>query len=117
MNLITPLFIIPIITGPILVIAGFILFKKPPKKINQLYGYRTRLAMKSQEHWEFAQTFSARRMIIWGFFYTTTCLMPLFIQLDEKLEIGLAFILMLVFILIPVFETQNKLKKKFEHHQ
>lgn len=32
MNLITPLFIIPIITGPILVVAGFILFKNHQKK-------------------------------------------------------------------------------------
>ncbi|WP_133712278.1 SdpI family protein [Myroides indicus] len=32
------------------------LFKRNlPKHINYIYGYRTKNAMKSQEHWHFAQ--------------------------------------------------------------
>jgi len=58
-----PLFIIPILTGFIFSAAGLIMFKYPPKIINSLYGYRTLISMKSQERWDFAQRYSAQKLI------------------------------------------------------
>lgn len=114
MNLETPLFILPLITGPLLIIAGFILLKKPPKEINYFYGYRTNLAMKSQAHWEFAQTYSAKRMIRWGAYYTLTLFLGMIHGIHITIELFLTFILLLLFVLMPVVETQKALKKKFE---
>lgn len=34
--------------------------KKPPKKINSSYGYRSTRSMRSQEAWDFAQVYSGR---------------------------------------------------------
>lgn len=34
---------------------GFYMKKKPPKKINAFYGYRTSQSKKSQKHWDYAQ--------------------------------------------------------------
>lgn len=42
-----PLFLIPITSGPLFMIAGLVLLKFPPKKINSLYGYRTNSSMKN----------------------------------------------------------------------
>ena len=40
---------------PVLIICfGNLLYKKPPKKINGMYGYRTARSMKTAETWEFA---------------------------------------------------------------
>ena len=111
------LFILPITTGPILVIAGYILIKKPPKEINQLYGYRTHLAMKSQAHWDFAQAYSAKRMMFWGVVYTLSSLLAFIIELDIKTELFLGFVLCIGFILIPIVETQKALKKKFNENE
>jgi len=44
-----PLFLIPSTSGLIFILAGFIMLKFPPKKINSLYGYRTSSSMKNQE--------------------------------------------------------------------
>ncbi|MDA0356796.1 MAG: SdpI family protein, partial [Bacteroidetes bacterium] len=54
-----PLFLIPSTSGLIFMLAGFIMLKLPPKKINSLYGYRTRSSMKNQERWDFSQKYSA----------------------------------------------------------
>lgn len=40
----------------------------PPKKINNFYGYRTTRSVKSQQAWDFAQRYSAKKMIMAGLF-------------------------------------------------
>ena len=45
---INPLTLILGVTGLIFYVAGYIQFKYPPKKINSLYGYRTKTSMRSQ---------------------------------------------------------------------
>ena len=56
-----PLVLILCISGLIFLLAGFIQQRFPPKKINHLYGYRTSNSMKSQESWDFAQEYSAKK--------------------------------------------------------
>jgi len=64
MPLDNPLFLVPIITAPFLILAGFIMLKWPPKKINSLYGYRTKRSMKNQENWDFSQVLSAKKLVL-----------------------------------------------------
>lgn len=63
MNFEHPLFLIPIGAGILLILMGTVMRKFPPRKINSLYGYRTSNSMKSQERWDFAQSYSAKAMI------------------------------------------------------
>lgn len=58
--------LVPFSTGAIFILAGFILYKFPPKNINGWYGYRTGASMKSQDRWDFAQTYSAKQMMKLG---------------------------------------------------
>lgn len=58
--------LIPFSTGFVFIIAGFVLFKYPPKNINVLYGYRTNASMKSQEHWDFSQIYAGKQMMKLG---------------------------------------------------
>lgn len=44
----------------ILLGAGALLAKHPPKQINWAYGYRTRRSTKSKETWRFAQVYAGR---------------------------------------------------------
>ena len=41
-------------TNAVLALAGLILFLWPPKRINPIYGYRTRKSSSSQQAWRFA---------------------------------------------------------------
>ena len=52
----------PILLGIIVSIVTFIFVLRPPKKINNYYGYRTPQAMRDQKSWDFAQRFGARLM-------------------------------------------------------
>ena len=54
------LILVPIVCGSILLIAGFLLYKFPPKRINILYGYRTKSSMRNQETWDFSQRICAK---------------------------------------------------------
>ena len=51
-----------VVTMPIFAIVTliFIVFRMfPPKKVNALYGYRTKRSMKNQINWDFAQKTSS----------------------------------------------------------
>lgn len=53
----------PFIVGALFLVVGATLYAFPPKKRNLFYGYRTPLSMRSQQAWDFAQTFSGLRML------------------------------------------------------
>jgi uncharacterized membrane protein len=105
-------FFIPIITGPIFVIAGIIMMKFPPKKINSLYGYRTFSSMKSQERWNFSQKYSAQELIKVGFILTLSSLIGLVFDLRENIGvlIGLGFMLIAIIVLLIRIEKAIKIK-------
>ncbi len=53
----------PQLIGAITLFIGWIQKTWPPKKINNLYGYRTTSAMKNQETWDEANRYSAILMM------------------------------------------------------
>jgi uncharacterized membrane protein len=53
----------PQLIGIIILAAGWMMVKYPPKKINHLYGYRTESSMRNQQTWDEANRFSGRLMI------------------------------------------------------
>lgn len=56
------IYIIPIL----ITVIGFLMYKRPPKKINWFVGYRTRKSMKNQEVWEKANRYCGKLCIIVG---------------------------------------------------
>jgi uncharacterized membrane protein len=55
--------------GAIFVIAGAVVSRFPPKKINGFYGYRTPTSQRSQAAWDFANRYGARQMMSAGVVY------------------------------------------------
>ncbi len=52
---------------PLLMIGfGYHMKKCPPKKINNIYGYRTTMSMKNQDTWDFAQIYCGKVWVKWG---------------------------------------------------
>lgn len=114
MNFENPLFIIPIVTGPLVIIIMLLTQRFSPKKINSLYGYRTRRSMASQEAWDFAQPYSVREMIKYMVIYTLTALIPLITSdINQYSGLALALIFMIAFMIIPIVKTENELKTRF----
>lgn len=109
-----PLFLVNFLTGIIFIIAAIIQLKFPPKKINSLYGYRTKSAMKSQEAWDFAQLYSAKLMLRFGSGLTLISLLLSKVRFSrlEYEVVASTFIISLVVVLMLII-VERELKKRF----
>ena len=108
-EIITGLFFL---SGAIFIVVSVITHFFPPKKINPLYGYRSKRSMQSQEKWDFAQKYATRQMLIGGIFMILAGLVNFFFDLDiEKGISGLAILLIVVAFIF--YTTEMKLKKEF----
>ncbi len=112
-----PLFLISLSTGIIFIIAGFIMLKFPPKKINTLYGYRTSSSMKSQESWDFSQKYSSIEMIKLGAFLTLCSTIGLIFKPDGKIGIFLGLGLMILMVVILLIRVERAIKNKFKNEK
>jgi uncharacterized membrane protein len=108
-----PLFFIPTSSGLIFIIAGIILLKFPPKKINGIYGYRTSSSMKTQLRWDFAQIYSSKETIKLGFLLALFGLIGLIYHPNEKtgMILGMGFLISMVIVLLT--RVEFAIKKKF----
>lgn len=108
-----PFFNITALVGGIFFVAGFIMLKFPPKKVNYLYGYRTNSSMKNQNTWDFAQKYSAREMMVTGLFLAASSLLVLFSDFGSflKLGVGIAFVILAVVILL--IRVEKAIKRRF----
>jgi uncharacterized membrane protein len=117
-NIENQLLFIPLVTGSIFTLAGLILIKFPPKKINWLYGYRTPQSMKNQEKWDFAQSYSAKEMIKLGGRLLLSSTPGLFYHPKQNIStlvgIGLMTIVVVILFVRVVKAIKNRFDKKFE---
>jgi len=96
----------------IIVITLGILFKLfPPRRIDILYGYRTKLAVKNQDTWDVAQKYAANSLIILGFVYVA-----LGFKLDELIgdvSIGYKLNICLSWVFITIIFDEIHLRRVF----
>ena len=114
MNFSNPMFIIPAVTGPLIIIIGIIFLLYPPKKINGIYGYRTKSSKKSIELWHFAQSYSSKKIILAGILMLLFSLSGLFIDLRTSTAalLGLFFVIFPLSLMMKL--TEDAIKKKFD---
>jgi hypothetical protein len=100
--------------GLVLIVIGIIFKVKAPKKINHLYGYRTKRSMKDQAHWDYAHEYSANLSIYLGLACMAVAPVGWYLQLSEVAEvfIGVGWLILVCFMLF--WRTENALKEKFE---
>lgn len=94
--------------------------KQAPVKVNRLYGYRSKRSMSNEKAWFFAHAYFAKLWVKcgWGTGVITFALMITlaFVTLDIAVVGsvgGVIVILQLIPMLIPVFLTEQALKKEF----
>ncbi len=106
-----PIFLIPVSTGFVFFIAGIVMLKFPPKTINTLYGYRTKAAMQSQERWEFAQRYSAIKLVQIGLILMVIALIGCFYNLPNAFGVIAGLMLLLAGTGILFYKTEGELRK------
>ncbi|MFC4414183.1 SdpI family protein [Kaistella carnis] len=108
-----PLFNITFLGGIFFILAGFVQLKFPPKKINSLYGYRTKSSMKSNERWDFAQKLSAKEMMKSGGLLALSSLLVFVTNFGDSINLIIGLALMLATVLLLLLRVERKIKKKF----
>lgn len=103
------------VTGGIGIIGGKLLKKHPPKHINGWYGYRTRLSMKNQKHWEVAQQLGAKNMMRYSSIPLISSLLGFFIDEDLiLLSSGIVLGSTLAWAFFSIYKTERQLKSRFD---
>ncbi|MFN3967405.1 SdpI family protein [Flavobacterium sp.] len=104
---------IPFTTGTIFVLAALITLVFPPKKINYLYGYRTRASMKNQQVWDFAQRYSGIKMVQSGLVLIALSPLNVLVNLNESFQLSLGFSSVIIACAYLFFATERAIRKKF----
>jgi uncharacterized membrane protein len=102
------------ITGLPFVIAALITMQFPPKKINYIYGYRTKASMKTQDRWDFAQKYSAKQLLFCGLFLIGIGLLSMLITIEQPTSIYSAIIIIILPLIILFYNTETQLKKRYK---
>ena len=66
MNFFVMMFVCNLLMPLIMIIGGYCMYKKPPRKINGLVGYRTAMSRKNEDTWFFAHDYCGRLWLKWG---------------------------------------------------
>lgn len=108
-NLIIPL---------IMVIAGGLMWKRCPKEINRIIGYRTKRSMKNDDTWKFAHSFCGKLWWIMGLIIVVpsgAVMIPFFNGTYETIGIAslVVVIVQLIALIVSFIPTEMALKKTF----
>ncbi|WLD22799.1 SdpI family protein [Flavobacterium dauae] len=97
--------------GILFILAGAILYVFPPKKINGLYGYRTASSMKNQQKWDFAQTYSAKIMMLTGLIFTLIAPSKGLFKTNESTDLAIGMFCTIVGSILMIVVVEKALKK------
>lgn len=100
-----------------MIVFGLVFLKRPPRNINSLYGYRTRMSSKNQETWDFAHEYAGRVWLNTGLF-ALACSIAVIILLknskDYERYMLTLFYIQMGFMMMVIPLTEKALRKSFD---
>ena len=102
------------IVGLVFLIGGLILKKKPPRKINYLYGYRTKRSMANQKAWDFAQRYSGVEMMRIGIIQLIFSMSGLLLEMSILVETIVGISLMTTLVILLIVRTETAIKRSID---
>lgn len=109
-----PFFITLFSCGIVFLSAGIFLGIKPPRKINDFYGYRTKASKQNQATWDFSQRYSARLMRLFGFGMMILSFGGWFLPLGIWFGTLLALSTLFLFSFLMIWDTEKAINRKFK---
>lgn len=104
-----------------MIILGMVMWKKIPKNINAVYGYRTPMSMKNMDTWKFAHEMAGKIWVKTGSILLIPSLLihiP-FLKSDASTIGNLGLIICFVqvaVLVISIMPVEKKLKKTFDEN-
>lgn len=95
--------------------------KNAPKEINEVFGYRTSMSMKTKDTWEFAHHYCGRLWLKIGcIILVLSVIVMLFVIGKDESVVGIFGGILcgiqLVFLISSIFPTERALKSNFDEH-
>jgi len=95
--------------------------KQAPKEINYIFGYRTGMSMKNRDTWEFAHQYIGKLWFRLGWIVLVPSAALLLVVFGKDIRtvgnVGMTIcFLQLIPMIVPVFFTENALKKTFDQY-
>lgn len=115
------MFICNLLVPLIMLLGGYIMYKNPPKEINSVAGYRTKMSKKNKDTWEFAHNFCGRLWIKLGIalLVPTLIVQIPFVHSSDNVIGNMTLILeavQLVVLLCSIIPVEKALKKTFDEN-
>ena len=110
-NFENPLFVTLSITGIAIILTAIIMTIFPPKKINPMYGYRTKRSMSSQENWDIAQKYSSQLMLKQGLMMLALACVLVVLPIHEIVSVIISVALLIGSIIVLFVQTEKRLNK------
>ena len=112
------MFCCDILIPVLMIIAGRMMWKHPPKRINGILGYRTSRSMKNMDTWKFAHDYCGRLWwkMGWILLLPSVAVHIPFYGATDKVIGNVSLILTLVQIILligSIFPTERALKRNF----
>ena len=98
---------------------GRIFMKHPPKNINSVYGYRTRMSSLNKETWNFAHQYAGRFWVYSGTINLCAALLLIIILRNtDCFETAATYIIFaeLIPLLLVIVFTEKALREKFDRN-
>ncbi|MDG1686989.1 MAG: SdpI family protein [Flavobacteriaceae bacterium] len=111
--IIYPLPSILFLSGGIFYLAALVFSKFPPKKINYLYGYRTKASMKSQESWNFSQNYTSKKMKYISLYIFIIGAFSIFLNIELMWSLWLGIIISILMPVLMILEVEKELKTRY----
>ena len=100
---------------------GWLLFRKIPKEINYVYGYRTKRSMMNEETWRFANQYFGKAWCFCGLILAPLSVMAITLVLGKGTETvgtigGIITMLQMIPLVGAIIPTEIALKKNFDEN-
>lgn len=104
-----------------MIILGYMMYKRTPKAINLVYGYRTKRSMKNMDTWNFAHNYFGRLWIKIGcpLLVPSVIIQFLFKNSSDDAIVTMSIILMAVQLCVasvPIIWVEKALKDNFDEY-
>ena len=113
------MFVCNLLIPLIMIIGGYLMWKKPPRNINSVMGYRTAMSKKNMDTWKFAHDYCGRLWLKLGLIILVPSIVAQipFVHADDD-TIGLmTLVLMMVqlaVVVASIFPVEKALKQTFD---
>ncbi len=115
------MFICNLLIPLIMLVGGYFMYKKPPKEINSVVGYRTKMSKKNKDTWEFAHIYCGRLWLKLGIALVipTVIVQIPFVHSNDNVIGNMTLIvemIQLVVLLCSIIPVEQALKKAFDEN-